>query len=1131
MSVLNFMFNQKTNSMKKNESFVSGSRFRHFASGTLRMLLTVCCLGFFNTLIASQKIAAQERVSLNVNNVSLVDCFMEIQRQTGVDFVYNEELCKGIGGVTLQVVNEPLESVLSSILANSPLEYRFEGGMIVIRGAEQPTVPQEKSVVIEGTVSDQNRSLLPGATVAVKGSTWGVATDERGRFRLEVPAMEDITLVFSFIGMKSVEVKYEGKPLTIILEDESTALEEAVVEGLFVKPRESYTGAAVKITQEELKTAGNRNILQSLSNIDPSFVLVEDNINGSNPNALPEIRMRGVSSIPTVQSLQNSTRAELNTPLFLLDGFEITLEQMMDLNNDEIESITLLKDASATAMYGSRGANGVVLITSIKPEAGRLKVSYNGNVNLEIPALSSYDLLNAREKLQLEWDAGIYNSDDPVSDAELKHAYAEKLSRILAGVDTDWLSIPVRVGIGQSHYASLSGGDQHFRFNFGLSYNQIKGAMKGSDRSTLNGSVRLSYLTKKFSFNNNTSININRSDNGTYGGFSSYVNMNPYYEPYDSEGLIVKQFETSGNDAFPTPITNPLYNASLNSFSLSKYTSFTNNFSLTYNPLKTLRTSATFSYSTRVNQKEDYTSPLNSTYFNTEDLLTRGERSYSNSDGENWEFNFQVNYNNTWKEKHIFTAGFNYSIRESISSSRGMKVEGFINEAMNDLVNAQSYKDTRPSSSSSTARSIGLAATVNYSYDNRYYMDLSYRRDGASSFGSNSRWAPFYSLGAGWNINQEPWIKEHASFLTLFRIKYSYGVSGSMQFDPSQSLGTYTLSTTTNFHGGVVATIDALENPDLKWQNTFQHNIGLDFSLFENRFSITGNWYRKITKNSVTDMAIPLSNGFKSYVGNEGDILNTGFDLSLSLYLIRNARRGISWNVRFSTSHNKNKLLTLSDAMKAKMESLSGNQIYGLFYVYGEGESIDAIYAVRTVGVDPSTGKVIYLYKDGTQSYKFDQSQRVVVGDRMPKVDGRISTSFIWKNLSVYAGFTLRLGGQKYNETYRNKVENVNLYNNVDKRVFTGRWSKPGDNAIYYGLRENNTYMTDRYIQDESTLSCNNLSLTYNFPNKLTKKWGFERLSVNASISNLFYISTVKQERGTSYPYAIQPTFGISCAF
>lgn len=1116
--------------MKRNELFLKSSRFRRLGDGMLKMLLTICFLGVLETM-GSQKIIAQQTVSLNVNNVSLVDCFMEIQRQTGIDFVYNEEMCKKIGGVTLRVKDASIESVLSSILANQSLEFRYEGNVIVVREAQKTDVPQVKNVVIEGRVYDSDKNALPGATVAVKGSTWGVATNERGAFHLEVPDRESIILVFSFIGMKSVEVKYDGKPLEIVLEDESTALEEAVVEGLFVKPRESYTGAAVKITQEELKTAGNRNILQSLSNIDPSFVLVEDNINGSNPNALPEIRMRGVSSIPTVQNLQNSTRAELNTPLFLLDGFEITLEQMMDLNNDEIESITLLKDASATAMYGSRGANGVVLITSIKPEAGRLKVSYNGNVNLEIPALSSYDLLNAREKLQLEWDAGIYNSDDPVSDAELKHAYAEKLSRILAGVDTDWLSIPVRVGIGQSHYASLSGGDQHFRFNFGLSYNQIKGAMKGSDRSTLNGSVRLSYLTKKFSFNNNTSININRSDNGTYGGFSSYVNMNPYYEPYDSEGLIVKQFETSGNDAFPTPITNPLYNASLNSFSLSKYTSFTNNFSLTYNPLKTLRTSATFSYSTRVNQKEDYTSPLNSTYFNNADLLTRGERSYSNSDGENWEFNFQVNYNNTWKEKHIFTAGFNYSIRESISSSRGMKVEGFINEAMNDLANAQSYKDTRPSSSSSTARSIGIAATVNYSYDNRYYMDLSYRRDGASSFGSNSRWAPFYSLGAGWNINQEPWIKEHASFLTLFRIKYSYGVSGSMQFDPSQSLGTYTLSTTTNFHGGVVATIDALENPDLKWQNTFQHNIGLDFSLFENRFSITGNWYRKITKNSVTDMAIPLSNGFKSYVGNEGDILNTGFDLSLSLYLIRNARRGISWNVRFSTSHNKNKLLTLSDAMKAKMESLSGNQIYGLFYVYGEGESIDAIYAVRTVGVDPSTGKVIYLYKDGTQSYKFDQSQRVVVGDRMPKVDGRISTSFIWKNLSVYAGFTLRLGGQKYNETYRNKVENVNLYNNVDKRVFTGRWSKPGDNAIYYGLRENNTYMTDRYIQDESTLSCNNLSLTYNFPNKLTKKWGFERLSVNASISNLFYISTVKQERGTSYPYAIQPTFGISCAF
>lgn len=1115
--------------MKKIESFVKhGSHFRFYGTGMLKLLFTICFLGLYEVM-ASQVTVTQQKVSLDVTNVSLVDCFMEIQRQTGIDFVYNEELCSGINGVTLQVKNVPVESVLSSILADKPLEYKYEGGVIVIRGAENPAVPQVKNVVIEGTVYDSGKNALPGATVSVKGSTWGVATNERGTFRLEVPEMENITLVFSFIGMKTQEVKYNGKPLSIILEDESTALDEAVVQGLFTRPRESFTGAAERITQEELKMANNRNILSALSNIDPSFVIVENNEAGSNPNAIPEIRMRGVSTIPTVDNLQDNTRAELNTPLFLLDGFEISLDQVMDLNNDEVESITLLKDASATAMYGSRGANGVVLITSVKPQAGQLKVSYSGNVNLEVPSLASYNLLNAEEKLQLEWDAGIYESDDPEEDAILKKAYAEKLSRVMAGVNTDWLSIPVRVGVGQNHYVNLSGGDQHFRFSLGISYNRVNGAMKGSDRSTLNGTLRLSYLTDKFSFNNNASIGINRSDNGTYGSFSDYAKMNPYYEPYDEEGQIVKQFETSGNEAFPTPITNPLYNASLNSFDNSKYTSFTNNFAVTYNPVKGLRSSATFSYTTRVNQSESYKSPRHSDYFTTEDLLERGKRSYSGSDNEKWELNVQVNYNNTWKDKHSLTAGVNYSIRESITTSRGFEVLGFINESMNDLANANTYKGERPSSSNSTSRSIGFAAMVNYSYANRYYIDLSYRADAASSFGSNSRWAPFYSMGAGWNINQEPWIKEHVPVVSLFRIKYSYGVSGSMDFDPAQSLGTYTINSSGSYHGGVMATIDALENPDLKWQNTFQHNVGLDLSFFKSRLSVTGNWYRKITKNSITDMPIPLSNGFESYVGNEGDILNTGFDLSLSYYVIRNDK--MSWNVRVSTSHNKNKLLTLSESVKERMQTLSGQQATSLYYVYGEGASIDAIWALPTVGVDPSTGKVIYVYKDGTQSYKYDLSQRVVVGDRMPKFDGRISTTFSWKGFSLYAGFTLRFGGQKFNETYRTKVENVNLYNNVDRRVLTGRWAEPGDNAIYYGLGEYNRYITDRYVQDESTFSCNSLSMSYEFPGKLVKRMGFDRFSVNASIANLFYISTVRQERGTGYPYAIQPTFGLSCSF
>lgn len=300
-------------------------------------------------------------------------------------------------------------------------------------------------------------------------------------------------------------------------------------------------------------------------------------------------------------------------------------------------------------------------------------------------------------------------------------------------------------------------------------------------------------------------------------------------------------------------------------------------------------------------------------------------------------------------------------------------------------------------------------------------------------------------------------------------------------------------------------------------------------SFLENRFSVTANWYRKLTKNSITDMALPLSNGFSSYTGNEGDILNTGFDLDVSYYLIKNDPKRISWNIRVGTSHNKNTLLRLSESVKEKMAANA--TAYGLWYVYQEGNSVDAIYAVKTVGVDPATGHIMYLYKDGTQSYKYDLDQRVVCGDRMPKFDGRISTNFSWKNFSLYAGFTLRLGGQKYNETYSNKIENVSLHRNVDKRVLTERWKQPGDNSSFYGLGEIVLYMTDRYVQDENTLTCTNLDISYEFPAKLIKPLGLARLSLNASIGNLFYISTVKQERGTSYPYAIQPTFGLSCSF
>ena len=305
--------------------------------------------------------------------------------------------------------------------------------------------------------------------------------------RPSVPDHETV-LVFSFVGMKTQEVYYKGeKELNVVMEEDVKQMDEVVVTGIFSKSKESYTGAVSVITEKELKSFGNQNILTTLRNIDPSFNILESNEWGSNPNRLPEVQIRGAANMPDVDQLQSDTKAELNTPLIIMDGFEITLERMMDLDDSEVETITLLKDASATAIYGSRGANGVIVITTKEPEPGKLRFSYTGSLNLEVPDLSDYDVLNAREKLDLELRSGYYDNVRAEKEVALKQKYNEILQQVERGVNTYWLSKPLRVGIGHRHNIKLEGGDPSFRYSATAQYNDVAGVMKESFRRTFNG--------------------------------------------------------------------------------------------------------------------------------------------------------------------------------------------------------------------------------------------------------------------------------------------------------------------------------------------------------------------------------------------------------------------------------------------------------------------------------------------------------------------------------------------------------------------------------------------------------------------------------------------------------------------
>ena len=368
---------------------------------------------------------------------------------------------------------------------------------------------------VTGVVVDNRGEVVPGASVIVVGgdndAIRGTITDESGKFSLSVTSTDEGFEV-TFIGMKAEFVKLTtANTYNVSMEEDTHQLKDVVVTGVFERKANSYTGAVTTVTAEELKLVGNTNVLSSLSIIDPSFMIVENLSAGSNPNALPEIQMRGQSGFDN------------NEPLFILDGFETTLTTVMDLDMNMVQSVTLLKDATAKAIYGAKAANGVVVIETKRPEAGKLRVSYTGSVDVEAPDLSSYNLTNASEKLQAEQLAGFYTSDNVQTQIRLDNTYTDMLQKIEAGVNTDWMNQPLRVGVGQKHSVYLDGGNGSTTYQANLAYNQVNGVMEESQRKTINGSLSIVYRTDKFMFRNKLSVDDNRSQESPYGTFKQYT--------------------------------------------------------------------------------------------------------------------------------------------------------------------------------------------------------------------------------------------------------------------------------------------------------------------------------------------------------------------------------------------------------------------------------------------------------------------------------------------------------------------------------------------------------------------------------------------------------------------------------
>ena len=1092
----------------------------------------------------------QQKVTILFKDAAIEEVIKAVEAQSGYVVVYNNTLLKTVKRVTVTLRNVNAVEALNEALKGSGLHCKLVEDFLVIAKEEVKAVQKDdEGRKIEGKVTDKDKQPLPGVTVLVKGTKLGVVTDTAGKFQLTLPLQKEVTLQFSFIGMKAQEVKIKDyKPLSIVLEEETTEVEEVVVNGIFQRKAGSFTGSALTMKGEDLKRVSNSNVFASLKNLDPSLMIFDNLEFGSDPNKMPTMALRGKTAFDLGSDdidLKGSYANDPNAPLFILDGFEASVQKIADLDMNRVESLTILKDASAKAIYGSKAANGVIVIETKKNTESSLRISYSGSVEIQAPDLSSYNLTNAAEKLEIEKDAGLYYDKNLSTLFNLQKDYNKKLAAVVSGIDTDWLSKPLRNGVGTKHGISFEMGNERLNLIVGFSYNNVQGTMKGSDRTNYEGSVSISYRYKGLNFRDNLTITSNVANDSPYGAFSEYAVLNPYLSPYDEKGNLVQNASIiPGADNFEP---NPLYNASLNTKLQSKYIDVTNNLSVEWMIVMGWKVTGRFGITEkRVRADEFY--PANHLKFRSysgEDLFRKG--SYQMNEGEEKRLSGDINmqFSQQFGDKHYVFANAGFTLSEAYYEELIYKAEGFPHDRMNDMMFARQYvKDTKPTGRESTIRDIAVLFAGNYAYDDRFLVDGSFRTSASSQYGKNNRWGQFWSVGVGWNMHNEAWLRD--SKIQQLKLRGSVGYTGAQSSEAYASLATYEYDLERVYMGFLGAKLKAMRNEDLKWKEKFDYNVGLDFNIGR-LFSMKFDYYIGKTKNNLLDFDIPTYTGFKTVKENVGDVENKGFDLRLSITPWNMPRERAYFTITTAISRNKNKITGVSAAMQNyndKQDEVASSIFYNKpVQKYYDGVSLDAIWAVRSLGIDPTNGQEIYLDKNGNRTYTYRVSDQVVCGDKLPDFQGTAGFMFSYKGIELNATFRFQYGAQMYNQTLVDKVENASLKNNVDKRVYDGRWRNPGDLKPYKTLgnvwveeeseyKDEKTQSTSRFVQDRNELSLSSLRVGYDFwKHDFIKKVSMERLRIEFYMNDVFMLSSIKTERGTSYPFARSFNFAIQATF
>lgn len=1133
-------------------------KYQQFHSATMKAFRIAFVMLFLlsNCAIVMAQ-SPNKKISVTCKNEPLASALKKVEKASGYKVLFTYDEVQNYK-VTISAKGREVSHVLKTIFDKLPFDYKFKGKYINVSKRERRILnisdgPEKGDHIVRGVVFDVHGSPIPGVLITVVGKHRGTTTNVEGVFGLDLQASKAL-VEFSFIGMKKKRVTLTSQSayVKVTLEDESHELGETVITGYRNVNKNSYTGSSTQILGDDLRKVSQTNILDAIQSFDPSFRIMDNTQFGSDPNAMPEMTIRGQSGVgnralDTDQLSKSNLKNNPNLPTFIMDGFEVSIEKIYDLDPTRIESITILKDAAATAIYGSRAANGVVVVTTVAPKPGEVRVSYGFTGTLETPDLRDYNLANASEKLEIERRAGLYdpNIGNYFNESEAVNAYNKKLALIKRGIDTDWLSLPLRNGLDQKHSVFIEGGTQNLRYGIDGSFNKVQGVMKSSGRDRYGVGISLDYRLKKFQVKNTTTFNHTKSKESPYGSFGDYTSLMPYDTPYEN-GVLTQTLRYSSGSGGRT-INNPLYEATLSNYNWNSYDEFINNLSFNWYINDYWMAKGQFSITKKYSRSERFIDPLSTKTSVSSDNASankdkKGDLYMTSGNDLSLSGNAFIYYNQSFG-KHNLNGSAGWEISTSTYDNVSSHYRGFPSGQFHSLNYANEiYK--KPTKTEGTSRMVSMLATANYTWNNIYLLDLSVRFDGSSEFGSNQRWAPFFSTGAGINIHNYDFLKGN-KYINKLKIRGSYGRTGKVNFPDYAAQTVYEPLFDEWYATGYGAVLKALGNKDLTWEKTDKYDFGIETQLFNERLTIDFDYYYEKTIDLVNDVTISTTSGFSTYKNNMGEIENKGLEMTARYDVFKNK----NWLVALwgNIAHNTNKILKISDSQRAYNQrvadfykSETGAALRDSKYAvpiaqYEEGQSLTSIWAVKSLGIDPTTGKELYQNRDGSVTDKWDATQEVVCGNTQPDFNGAFGVNLNYKQWSLFASFLYEWGGQQYNQTLVDRVENANIeFGNVDLRVLTDRWQKPGDVAQFKNIQDASmtTLPTSRFVQNNSFLRLNALTLTYDFSREwLKRNLGLRMLRLEASTSDLINWNSVRQERGLSYPKSYKFNFSVKAQF